>query len=419
VENGESLHYSGLGISYGVVVQDAGSAIDLNYGNVFSLQFASPTTLCNFYPPGPVAGDVFVLMATNGNATLCNSLFHLASGADFTMPANVPIVFQVNADKIVREIGQTSSTYAKAGIQIGGSDGPSSIPFTDDTKKFLRADGTWQTPSESYSAKSAGAPSWLSYLGDGSGGTCNYSRGTALIDHELWCSSVNISAGAVVYNGNPGAPVVIRSTGPCTIAGTLSASPNSSSFQGVRGTAYWGGAGGGGGGGSEPGRSGFSASTFNVAPAGGAAEGGNGGSNSSPQAEGVQRLLISNGIGSFGIESADGRTVAFGGSQGGAGGVSGPSGGKGGGLIVLACQSIDLTGMIDVSGQAGIASTANNMGASGGGGGGIVILAAQHGSTYAGTINTSGGAGGSCDSHTGCGAGGAGQPGWSYKGTIQ
>jgi hypothetical protein len=81
----------------------------------------------------------------------------------------------------------------------------------------------------------------------------------------------------------------------------------------------------------------------------------------------------------------------------------------------MVCNSINFTGTIDVSGGAGHQPTANNMGAGGGGGAGYVILSANSYVANSGVIKTGGGAGGSCGSFTGCGAGGNGGDGWSIE----
>ncbi len=54
-------------------------------------------------------------------------------------------------------------------------------------------------------------------------------------------------------------------------------------------------------------------------------------------------------------------------------------------------------------------------GAGSGGGGGVVILSSQSTVTTWPTINTSGGAGGTCGAFTTCGTGGAGGAGWSAE----
>src|SRR6185437_6097257 len=98
-------------------------------------------------------------------------------------------------------------------------------------------------------------PSWLLWQGDGSGGAFSCTSGTCAMRGENWYNSVNIAAGATAFLSAPGSgtlfegPLTIRSTGTCTIAGTLSASPNASAT-GISGNAFGGGSGGGGGGGT-------------------------------------------------------------------------------------------------------------------------------------------------------------------------
>lgn len=90
----------------------------------------------------------------------------------------------------------------------------------------------------------------------------------------------------------------------------------------------------------------------------------------------------------------------------------------GGGPIILVCDTIDFTGRIDVSGGPGEESPGNNSGAGGSGGSGYVILSAVNYTAKTGTINTTGGAGGSCHSNSGCGEEGKGGNGWSVVWTI-
>jgi hypothetical protein len=111
--------------------------------------------------------------------------------------------------------------------------------------------------------------------------------------------------------------------------------------------------------------------------------------------------------------------ATYGGTQGGTGGSSGPVAGRGGGFLALLCDSINFTGTIDASGQAGVASTGNNIGASGPGGGGLLVMAAHTWTTNTGTVNLAGGSPGTCGSYTGCGPSGTGGTGTSYSATIQ
>jgi hypothetical protein len=258
-------------------------------------------------------------------------------------------------------------------------------------------------------------PPWLQDLADAEDGPLSCSSGTCFLTDEHWVSSFTVSAGATAYSLSGNGPTIIRSTGACTIAGTLANSPNTlPGSLGTPGDGDFGGGGGGGGGGQgAPGQPGF----FSLGngeipivsggvggmPGGGA--GGNGGSTVTPQ----YRPLLSSGS-----------YYPGGGSIGGfGGGPSGGLGGSGGGAIILVCGSINFTGTIDVSGGAGSAPAANNSGAGGGGGGGYAILSTSTWVANTGVIKTAGGAGGSCNGFTGCGAGGSGGNGWSIAITIE
>src|SRR5215472_16711340 len=255
---------------------------------------------------------------------------------------------------------------------------------------------------------------WLRYLGDGSGGAYSCSSGTCFLTDEHWVSSFNVSAGATAFVKSGNSPIIIRSTGPCTVAGTLGNTPNIGNSAGISVQGDFGGGGGGGGAGATArGHFGWWSvgnGWVNLVSGGngGAPPGGKGGNGSTPVLTQYRSLLSS---GSF---------WPAGGSLGGAGG--GPAGGQpgnAGGPVILVCESINFTGTIDVSGGAGAPPTANNSGAGGGGGAGYVILSASTYVANTGKFNLAGGRGGSCSGFTGCGAGGNGGNGWSMAITIQ
>jgi len=249
---------------------------------------------------------------------------------------------------------------------------------------------------------------WLTYLGDGSAGAFSCTSGFCGIDGEHWYSSFNVSAGATALVAAGNSPGIIRSTGACTIAGTIANSPNVHNAVGISAEGDLGGGGGGGGGGSTAaGHAGWYTvgNGWVILVSGGrpgASGGGAGGNALAPVFPQYAPLLVS---GSF---------WPNGGSFGGAGG--GPNGGvpgNAGGPIILVCQSINFTGTINVSGGAGKAPTASGSGAGGGGGAGYAILSTANWVANTGTYNLKGGAGGSCGAFTGCGAGGSGGNGWN------
>ncbi|HEV2134197.1 MAG TPA: hypothetical protein VGR47_08030 [Terracidiphilus sp.] len=275
--------------------------------------------------------------------------------------------------------------------------------------QYLQTTGSgcqWANVSGSVPA----VPSWLLWQGDGSGGAFSCTSGTCAMRGENWYSSVTISSGATAYQSDYNqayysGPLVIRSTGTCTIAGTLSASPNFSA-SGNNSTSFGAAPGGGGGGGTAAGSSGSSSGNNTVVGSAGAASGGTGGNAGNPDARDYDFLIAGSPY------TTTNYNLPYGGAKGGNGGSGGGTGGSGGGGIVLDCQTINFTGTIDVSGAAGGNATANNTGAAGGGGGGFVILRSPN-LINSGTIKVSGGAGGSCGSYTGCGPGGTGGSGWS------
>jgi hypothetical protein len=258
------------------------------------------------------------------------------------------------------------------------------------------------------------APFYLRNFGNGSDGALNVTSGTTNVSGEKWYSSVSISSGAILADTSAGSPLIIRSTGTCTIAGTISVSPNTGSGGGnsLSTTTIGGGSGGGGGGGAAGGTTGSGVNVLGGGTAG--ASSGGGGGNGSTTAAASFRPLLSTGL----IWPAF-TSNQYGGAGGGAGGSSGPNGGKGAGILILVCPTINFTGTVDASGVAGATSTGNNVGASGGGGGGFVVMSAQTYSANSGTINVAGGSGGGCSSFTGCGTGGNGASGNSIQAVIQ
>jgi len=256
-------------------------------------------------------------------------------------------------------------------------------------------------------------PDWLRDLGNGIQGAYSCT-GLCPISDEHWVTSFTVAAGATAYASSNG-PLIIRSTGACTIAGTVATSPNVPNLGGLgqSGPGDFGGGGGGGGGGKYRGRTGMSSVGDGNAPIvrgglGGIPGGGNGQNGASP----ANQYLTLLGGGTF---------WPVGGGIGGpgGGGTNGGAGGQAGGPVILICNSIDFTGTINVSGANGQPAPANNTGAGGGGGAGYVILSAYSYVANTGTINLSGGTGGSCNGNTGCGTGGNGGNGWSIAITIQ
>lgn len=258
-------------------------------------------------------------------------------------------------------------------------------------------------------AQTVKTPMWMKYLGNGTT-SFNCSAGTCNLAGETSYTSFTVAAGAKVLNSGAG-PLIIRSTGPCTIAGSVSGNPNAGS-PGIPGNGDFGGGGGGGGGGLVAGTAGKNTAVVPgvvIVNGGGpgAAGGGNGG-NGNTVVQGQYRMLLSSGGASPG-----------GGALGGNGGSGGGNGGRGGTPVIFICNTIAFTGTIDVTGGNGNSAPATNTGAGGGGGGGYVILAAETFSPNTGTIIVKGGAGGSCSGFTGCGAGGNGGSGFAISMTIQ
>ena len=70
-------------------------------------------------------------------------------------------------------------------------------------------------------------PKFLRWLGDGSGSDYQCTTGTCNLTDEIWFRSFSVSAGATVVNAGGNGPLIIRSTGTCTIDGTISSNGTS------------------------------------------------------------------------------------------------------------------------------------------------------------------------------------------------
>jgi hypothetical protein len=299
----------------------------------------------------------------------------------------------------------SAGSISSGGLVTGVTPGSSTITAT--LGSFVGSTKLTVTTATPVSA----ASEWLEFLGDGSEGAYSCGSGTCVLNGEHWYSSFTVSAGAAVAASVRNTPLVIRSIGSCSITGTVSNSPNSSGGGNTTGNGDFGGGGGGGGGGAAKGSGGHEGigdAAIEIINGGspGAAGGGNG-VNGNPPVTGQYHMLLSGG--SF---------WPVGGASGGIGGSGGGAGGIGGGVVIFACNSINFTGKIDVSGGNGGASPGSNSGAGGGGGAGYVIFSAASYSANSGTINTSGGTGGSCNSNAGCGAGGNGGSSWNVAVTV-
>ena len=268
-------------------------------------------------------------------------------------------------------------------------------------------------------AQTTVTPGWMAWLGDGSEGDYSCSS-TCALSGEHWVTSFTVPSGTTVVNTTVNNPLIIRSTGVCTVAGTISNSPNTGGGAGVNFNGDFGGAGGGGGGGASfalvQGSGGLSTVGLGGLPI---ANGGPGGSAGGPGGSG-------NSVdpGQFHQILSGGSFWPIGGAAGGKGGYNGHgtgggNGGKGGGPVILICSSLNFTGTIDASGGNGGPAPVVNAGGGGGGGGGFVVFAALNYLANGGTINVNGGNGGGCNGNTGCGAGGAGGSGFTYSQTIQ
>lgn len=283
----------------------------------------------------------------------------------------------------------------------------------DQSKYFIGLQGAG-TPGPPPLPPGYGGPGWAQFFGDGSDGALNVASGTTtLTGSEFWYSSINVAAGATLTNITANLPIILRSTGPVVISGTVAPLNNLATTS----TAFGGGSGGGGGGGTAAGAIGVGMSIggrgIQSGGAAGAASGGNGGNGGQLAPNYLKSLLAE------GLTPQLATSTPLGGGAGGNGGTGAAAGGGGGACLVIIAPSITINpgAVLNCAGAPGTASAANNNGGGGGGGGGLIILAtlllAQNG-----TLNVAAGAGGGVGAFTGAGAGGAGGAGNTYILTL-
>ena len=247
-------------------------------------------------------------------------------------------------------------------------------------------DNSTKLATTAYVDQNQNAPAWARWLGDGSEGAGNCST---TLSGEHWYSSFTVSGGNTCTVNNING-LVVRSTGTCTIAGTINA--RGVDVSGSKN--YCGSLGGGSGGGAAAGTIGTTNAmlpgatatlAFNSGGAAGGSSGGNGGNGNfvTPTSTfpSIQACLAGGPVSDWMFSGTSG---SQGGSSGGAAGVGAPG-------VALICNSIVGTGgVIDNSGGYGTPPAANSTGAGSSGAGGVVILSA-HTITNAPTIYSNGG----------------------------
>jgi hypothetical protein len=266
-------------------------------------------------------------------------------------------------------------------------------------------------------------PPFFNYFGDGSEADPN-PTGTMTLwgDHNY--ANFTVPAGAMVnivenFNQPPASALVVRSSGTCTIAGTING-------RGVANPVYTiGGIGGGGGG--NPSADGLQA--LGVISPSLSFNGANGGAMGNPAGAGVDAAVLPDALRPFVLDELIAVFDSAGGMPGGAGaGAPDPfnchnaeagNGGCAGAGLVLVCRKIDFqsSAVVDLRGQDGFAGAPGTPAGGGGGGGGggyffTYATAYIHSPANSGTVMLAGGAGGSAGDGT-AGAGGKGSAGWS------
>lgn len=222
----------------------------------------------------------------------------------------------------------------------------------------------------------------LAIYGDGSQGALTVSSSTSLDEVDNQYSSFTVNSGQVltVPSGT-----IIRSTGTCSIEGTISVSPGAEG--GAETNVFTSGVSDLAGRPAHPGHS-------SRAPAPG-----NRGDNSN---------TLFGGAGGIGLSEAEARSLLRPGLFGGGGGGSSRGeGGDGGGAFVLICEGA-ITGSGTIVADGEDAPSSSNQAGGGGGAGGVLIVASGSSITFDGIATADGGDGEDSSVEAGAGGGGGG-----------
>src|SRR5437588_2396702 len=214
----------------------------------------------------------------------------------------------------VIDLGAQSSNTTTPQTVVNGTTGTTQAVGDNSTKLATTA----------YVDQNQNAPAWARWLGDGSEGAGNCST---TLSGEHWYSSFTVSGGNTCSINNS-VGVTIRSTGACTINGTIDGRGITA---GAGGRGYIGSTGGGSGGGAATGTAGGGdgwlpnsggVPSNNGGGTAGGSSGGNGGNGTT--------VLVSTGFvkGALALGPVSG--YPFGGADGAAGGSSGGAKGNAG-----------------------------------------------------------------------------------------
>jgi hypothetical protein len=409
--NGGNTTCSSDGI-YGHNWFTVSSTVDLSVGQYVSCSTATNKTIQYVDATNPTSALVYLTSSIGAavNGTLSFSAPVL--GLELQLPTKssaAPTAGTWSQGDVARNSAATANGVAEwvnvaagapgswAGVPLGNASGKLSASQVVDTPSTSPEcpNGPGGTLTTSGCAGSSGSvstlvPTWLQYLGNGANGANTNASGS--LYGEYFYTNFTVPAGNVLLVGTVNRGLVVHATGTCTINGIILANGAVSLWNG---NGIAGGASGGSGGGSSAGSAGKPATFTSAAASGGilnqaggaagAASGAAGGNGSAPASPAIYATENS-GLGMDG--------VALFGAAGVQGANSGGAGGNAGGSVVLICQQITGTGVIDVSGGIGNPPAANSTGAGSGGGGGVVILSSQTAVSSWPTIYTGGGAGG-------------------------
>lgn len=341
------------------------------------------------------------------------------TGETHIIPSNSP--YTIRLCEVPEKADPSSISLTIAGVTASEvAAEPAAGEFWPDYSTSADGDTNWNTGLIKFNASDAGKtvavsysgigtlasvnaaltlPSWAKYRGDGSDGDFTAAGGETLSGVKQY-KSFTIGAVPPVNVGTE--PLIILCQGDVLIDGTLNGAGN----QGGTGLSSSGATGGTGvGGGGDGGAMETTGEKGTGGAAGGYGKGATGTTvnTASSYLNLFDKLLCAQGETPSSIWQAlmQQNTLQKAGG-GGAGGNTNGAGGGGGGTILLAGETVNNAGTLDISGGAKSTATgSNNNIASGGGGGGASIVIIAKNIFITGTITVKGGDAGLCKSSSG------------------
>ena len=376
-----------------MLFSDTGFAALPNATTLYAGQVIAPPAVWN----GSTTPSLYVVTATgttgtpNGGATTCVSTtttYQLSCNSSTDLSAGQKITIgSVNTTIKYVDATNPSAVLVWTMNGVGTIGTPTALTFTApllSTQYSLVAGGSGNTTL---------APSWLQTLGSGADGSLTPSNNASLAGEYL-VTNFTLNSGVTVKVNAANGNAIIHATGTCTINGTILANGATSAWPNTN-KGIGGGSSGGSGGGSSAGTAGITSlsnamnGTTNGFLSGGTAGATSGGAGGigGVMSTAYQRAMQFSGAALFDGFNLSGAAGVLGYNNSATQAYSGSG-------LVLICNQITGTGVIDVAGAPGNPPTANSMGGNSGAGGGVVILSSQNTVTSWPTIYTGGGAGG-------------------------